>query len=92
MYNLKNVKKVLFTKDQIESRIKQVADQVKQYYLENPPVNGSLITVGLLKGCVIFNTQFVLNFDYPIQMDFMAVSSYSGMKSTGAIKIKLDTI
>ncbi|MDP4040542.1 hypoxanthine phosphoribosyltransferase [Mycoplasma mycoides] len=91
MYDLKNIKKVLFTKEQINERIKQVANQVKQYYLDHPPVNGPLITVGLLKGCVIFNTEFVLNFDYPIQMDFMAVSSYNGMQSTGAIKIKLDT-
>ncbi|SYV96381.1 hypoxanthine-guanine phosphoribosyltransferases, partial [Mycoplasma putrefaciens] len=91
MYNLKNIKEILFTKQQIEQRIKEVARQVKQYYLDNPPINGPLITIGLLKGCVIFNTEFVLNFDYPIQMDFMAVSSYSGTQSTGAIKIRLDT-
>ncbi|MDQ0567413.1 hypoxanthine phosphoribosyltransferase [Mycoplasma yeatsii] len=87
---LKNIKKVLFTKEQIEQRIKQVAEQVKQYYIDNPPVNGPLVTVGLLKGCAIFNTEFVLNLDLPIQMDFMAVSSYNGTKSTGAIKVRLD--
>ena len=46
--------------------------------------------MGVLKGCFIFMADLMRSVDIPCSMDFMAVSSYSGTTSTGAVKINKD--
>lgn len=46
--------------------------------------------VGVLKGCFIFMADLMRYVDIRCSMDFMAVSSYSGTSSTGAVKINKD--
>ena len=44
----------------------------------------------MLKGCFIFMADLMRHVDIKCTMDFMAVSSYSGTSSTGAVKINKD--
>ena len=46
--------------------------------------------MGVLKGCFIFMADLMRHVDIKCSMDFMAVSSYSGTSSTGAVKINKD--
>ena len=46
--------------------------------------------MGVLKGCFIFMSDLLRCVDIKCTMDFMAVSSYSGTSSTGAVKIAKD--
>ena len=48
------------------------------------------VFVGVLKGCFIFMSDLMRNVDINCTMDFMAVSSYSGTSTTGAVKINKD--
>lgn len=85
------VKKVLFTQEEIQLKTKELTKEVSKYYLNNNIKPDDLIVVGLLKGSVPFYTEFCMNFDYQIVMDFMVVSSYSGgLKSSKQPKINLD--
>ena len=48
------------------------------------------IFIGVLKGCFIFMADLMRHVSIKCSMDFMAVSSYSGTTSTGAVKINKD--
>ncbi|AGJ90586.1 hypoxanthine phosphoribosyltransferase [Mycoplasma putrefaciens] len=76
------VKRVLFTKDQIQSRAKQVAVEVENYYKNQQLKDNSLLVVGLLKGCAPFFADFCMNCDLTMEMEFMVVSSYCGTTSS----------
>ncbi|ADR24411.1 hypoxanthine phosphoribosyltransferase [Mycoplasma leachii PG50] len=85
------VKEVLFTRDQIQKRTKEIAKEVESYYKDKPLKDNSLLVVGLLKGCVPFYTDFCMVCDLTMEMDFMVVSSYHGSTSSNsAPKINLD--
>lgn len=50
-----------------------------------------LLTVSILKGSVIFTADLVREIDLPLEMAFMAVSSYgSGLSSSGSVNIRYD--
>ncbi|NLW23439.1 MAG: hypoxanthine phosphoribosyltransferase [Tissierellia bacterium] len=80
------IKKVLLTEEVIEARIKELGKQISEDYKGK-----NLMLVGILKGAVIFMSQLAKNIDIPVQMDFMAVSSYGkSSESTGVVRIIKD--
>lgn len=78
--------RILLTQEQIEQRIQEVADQLnKDYDGKNP------LVVGILKGSVVFYGDLIRKLEIPVELDFMAVSSYgSGSVSSGMLKMKKD--
>ena len=47
--------------------------------------------IGVLKGSVVFMSDLLRRITIPVEMDFMAVSSYgAGVKTTGVVKILKD--
>ncbi len=77
--------KVLFTKEQLETRIKEVAKQIEKDYQGEP-----VTFVGVLNGVYAFFADLVRNIDLPCQVDFLRASSYEGTTSTGNVKMNLD--
>ncbi len=50
-----------------------------------------LMILGVLKGSVVFMADLLRHITIPVEMDFMAVSSYgAGVKTTGVVKILKD--
>lgn len=81
----KNVKKILFSEDQLMKRIVEVADQI------NSDFKGERITlVGLLNGSVPFLAELMKHIKLDCEIDFMDVSSYRGTQSTGEVRILKD--
>ena len=78
------IEKVLLTEEQIQQRIRELANQISQDYAGKDP-----IFVGVLKGVVMFFGDFVKRVDIPCQIDFMWISSYSGTAS-GSMKVRKD--
>jgi len=77
---------VLLSEEKIKSRVKEVAAQIAAEHSDKRP-----LLVGILKGSIIFFADLVREFNFPIEMDFMAVSSYgASTESTGQILIKKD--
>ena len=79
---------VVATREQLETRIAQIAAEIDKDYahLEQP-----LLLVGVLKGAVMVMADLARAISIPIQMDWMAVSSYgSGTKSSGVVRIIKD--
>ncbi|WP_026389626.1 hypoxanthine phosphoribosyltransferase [[Acholeplasma] multilocale] len=85
------VKDILFTREQIQIRTKEVVGDIEEFYAKETVAENSLLLVGLLKGCVPFFAEVMANLEMNCETDFMVVSSYrGGTKTTGEPKILLD--
>ena len=77
---------VLFTEEQIQDRLKEMAAQIEQDY-----EGEELLIVGILRGAVMVMADLARSFTRHLEMDWMAVSSYgSGTKSSGVVRILKD--
>ena len=82
----KDCERIMLTEDQLRARVKEVALQVDEIYKDKRP-----LVVGILKGSIIFYSDFIRFLTMPVELDFMAVSSYgSGAVSSGKLNIKKD--
>lgn len=77
---------VLFSEDQIRSRIRELGAQITRDY-----TGKELVLVGVLKGSCLFLADLMRQIDLPLTIDFMSVSSYKdGTRSTGDVEILKD--
>ncbi|MBR1455572.1 MAG: hypoxanthine phosphoribosyltransferase [Oscillospiraceae bacterium] len=81
----KAIERVLLSAEEIERQVALIGARISADYAGKDP-----IFVGVLKGCFIFMADLMRHVDIDCSMDFMAVSSYSGANSTGAVKINKD--
>jgi len=80
------ITKILVTEEQITSKVKELALEVDKRY-----AGKDLLLVGVLKGAVMFMADLSREMQIPVQMDWMAVSSYgSGTQSSGVVRILKD--
>ena len=77
---------VLLSEEQIQSKITELADRIARDY-----EGREVLLVGVLKGAVLFMSDFARALQLPTQMEFMAVSSYgSSTSSSGVVRILKD--
>ena len=81
----KDIERVLISQVEIEKNVQKIGAQISADYAGKEP-----IFVGVLKGCFIFMADLMRHVTVNCSMDFMAVSSYRGTTSTGAVKINKD--
>jgi hypoxanthine phosphoribosyltransferase len=83
-----DIASVLITEQDIRAKVDALAKQIA----EHRPVGGSdLLLVGVLKGAVMFMTDLARALPVPVQLEFMAVSSYgSATSSSGVVRILKD--
>ena len=80
------LKEVLITAEQLRGRTAELAAQIDADY-----AGRELLLVGVLKGAVMVMADLARAMHLPVQMDWMAVSSYgSGTKSSGVVRILKD--
>lgn len=81
----KDILKVLITREEIEAKVKELANILTEEYRGKDPV-----FVGVLKGVVVFFADMIREINIPSQIDFMWISSYNGTDSTGKAQVKKD--
>ena len=81
----KDIQSVLITEEELKAKVREIGAKISEDYKGKEP-----IFVGVLKGCFVFMSDLVRSVSINCSMDFMAVSSYSGTKTTGAVKINKD--
>ena len=80
------VEKILFTEEQIEARIREVASEISERYRDK-----ALKLIGVLKGSVFFLTRLARYIEVPMKVDFLAISSFSNKSgSPGVVRIAKD--
>lgn len=79
--------KVLLDEATIQARVRELGVQITRDY-----AGRRLMIVGVLKGSVIFLADLLraLGPELDVEVDFVAVSSYAGKSSTGAVRTLLD--
>ena len=77
--------KELISKEKIETRIKELAEQISKDY-----EGKSIEVICVLKGAVIFAVELAMQIKPNVRFEFIEVSSYSGTESTGKIKVNKD--
>ncbi len=81
-----DIKKILFTREQIEARIKELGREITADY-----AGRDVVVVILLKGAAWFATALTCELDLNARVDFMVASSYgNGTSTSGSVKVKLD--
>ena len=85
-----DIASVLITQEQIHDKITELARKVSADYPERGD-RSDLVLIGVLKGAVMFMTDLARALTVPVQLDFMAVSSYgSATSSSGVVRILKD--
>lgn len=79
-------KRLVLSQQQIQDRVKELAARISRDY-----AGQDLILVGVLKGVFIFLADLVRALDYPVQVDFVRLSSYGkSSTSSGEVRISQD--
>ena len=82
----KDLEQVLIPEDELQAKIKELAAQIDEDY-----AGKDLLLVGVLKGAVMVMADLARALHVPVEMDWMAVSSYgAGTKSSGVVRVLKD--
>lgn len=77
---------VLIDEEQIDARLSELAAEIDRDY-----AGRDILLVGVLRGAIMVMADLSRKIHAPLQMDWMAVSSYgSGTKSSGVVRILKD--
>ncbi len=82
--------KVLLSTEDIASRVRELGQEISKDYGDK-----DLVVVGILKGAVVFMSDLIREIMVPLEIDFMATSSYGqSTKSSGVVQLlkDLDTV
>jgi len=88
-----DIASVLVTEQAIRDRTAELARRIADDHAERNVGNATadLLLVGVLKGAVMFMTDLARALPVPVQLEFMAVSSYgSATSSSGVVRILKD--
>jgi hypoxanthine phosphoribosyltransferase len=77
---------VIIGEDELQDRIRELGKGITADYQGRAP-----LLVGVLKGAFVFMSDLARQIDLPVEVDFMAVSSYgSSTKTSGIVRIVKD--
>lgn len=81
-----DVERILFTEEDLKKRIQEMGAQITADHQGE-----SLLVISVLRGAAIFMADLVREIELPLEMDYMAISSYgNGAKSSGVVRILKD--
>jgi hypoxanthine phosphoribosyltransferase len=80
------VDRILFTEEQIETRIRELGAEISAHY------QGKTVKmVGVLKGSIFFLTALARSLEVPVKLDFLGISSFSNKTGApGVVRIAKD--
>ena len=83
---LPGLERILFTEEQIDQRIRDVAAEISRHY------QGKVVKlIGVLKGSVFFLTALARHIEVPLKIDFLGISSFSNKNGApGVVRIAKD--
>ena len=80
------IARVLIEHEAIQTRVGELAAELDMRYVDTPP-----LLVGVLTGAVSFMVDLMQAMTIPVEIDFMAVSSYgASTRSSGVVQILKD--
>ena len=81
-----DVAEVLISQEEIRAKVKELAHRISEDYRGQ-----ELLLVCILKGGMVFLADLMREMEIPVEIDFMAISSYGdGTVSSGVVRILMD--
>lgn len=81
-----DIQEIIITEEQVRNRVRELGAQISRDY-----EGRSLLLVAVLRGAALFIADLARAITVPVELDFMAVSSYgSTTKSSGVVRILKD--
>jgi len=81
-----DVSEILITAEEIEQRVQEIGEEISRDYAGRNP-----LLIGVLKGVVPFIADLLRVITVPVEVDFMAVSSYSAeAREEGVVRLVKD--
>jgi len=75
--------KVLFAREEVAAAVNRLAEEIRRDYQGKRP-----LLIGVLKGSFVFMADLIRLLDFPLEVEFITLSSYGRGRSTpGAIKV-----
>ena len=73
----RDISRILISEEELKNKVAEMGRRISQDYQGK-----RLMVVGVLKGSVVFMADLIRHITVPVEMDFMAVSSYgAGVKT-----------
>lgn len=83
---LNDVERILITSEEIGARVRELGQQITNDY-----AGQDILMIGVLRGAVVFMSDLARAIKRPIDIDFMATSSYGiSTSSSGVVRILKD--
>ena len=73
------------SKNDINNRLKEMANQLSEKYCDECPV-----IIGILNGSFVFMADLIRKIDFECEIDFMKVNSYVGKETSGKVQLEKD--
>ena len=73
------------SKDDINNRLQEMANQLSEKYCDECPV-----IIGILNGSFVFMADLIRKIDFECEIDFMKVNSYVGKETSGKVQLEKD--
>lgn len=81
-----DIQEVLLTEQMLADKVAELGAQITRDYADK-----EIFAIGILRGAVVFMADLIRAIDRPVQIDFMAVSSYGAQTdSSGIVRILKD--
>jgi hypoxanthine phosphoribosyltransferase len=77
---------ILIGAEELQAKVAELGRQISEDYQERNP-----LLICLLRGAVVFLSDLIRAIDIPLEMDFMAISSYgASTESSGVVRLVMD--
>ena len=82
----KDTAEILIGAEELQARVAELGRQISEDYRGRDP-----LLICLLRGAVVFLSDLIRAIDIPLEMDFMAISSYgASTESSGVVRLVMD--
>lgn len=79
------VEKILISEEEIKTRVDKLASELNEYYKGK-----EVLAVCVLTGSVMFYADLVRKLDFPVELNFLKVSSYGSGSVSGELRVIMD--
>ena len=81
-----DIQEILLTEEMLKNKVAELGAQITRDYADK-----EIFAIGILRGAVVFMADLIRAIERPVQIDFMAVSSYGMLAdSSGIVRILKD--
>jgi len=82
----KDIAEILISTEELQAKVAELGRQISEDYRGRNP-----LLICLLRGAVVFLSDLIRAIDTPLEMDFMAISSYGdSTESSGVVRLVMD--